>query len=340
MEIAKQLAGYTLGGADLLRRAMGKKIKAEMDAQREAFIAGAVARRHRPASSPTRSSSGRQVRRLRLQQEPRRGLRAARLSDRLAEGEPPGRVLCRGDDHRDAATTRSSPPSARRCASRGIRSAPPDVNRSGRASWSRTAERRRRPLRAGGDQGGGRRRRWSQLVEERQPGGPFATSSTCGAGWAPGAQQAPAGEPGPRRRLRRARRRTGAGFRGRRDVLLRHGAAAAEAAASDQVSLFGGAARRRRRGRPAGGRGLADAGAAAARVRGDRLLSLGPSAGRLPDALQRLGVTTRRSPAAGSRPAGGRSGWPAWSPASRSGSAERHTASPSSCSPTPPASTR
>jgi DNA polymerase-3 subunit alpha len=44
MEIAKQLAGYTLGGADLLRRAMGKKIKSEMDAQRETFIAGAVAR--------------------------------------------------------------------------------------------------------------------------------------------------------------------------------------------------------------------------------------------------------------------------------------------------------
>lgn len=44
MEIAKQLAGYTLGGADLLRRAMGKKIKAEMDAQREVFVKGAVAR--------------------------------------------------------------------------------------------------------------------------------------------------------------------------------------------------------------------------------------------------------------------------------------------------------
>lgn len=41
MEIAKILAGYTLGGADLLRRAMGKKIKAEMDAQRERFVQGA-----------------------------------------------------------------------------------------------------------------------------------------------------------------------------------------------------------------------------------------------------------------------------------------------------------
>lgn len=42
MEIGKVLAGYTLGGADLLRRAMGKKIKAEMDAQRERFVDGAV----------------------------------------------------------------------------------------------------------------------------------------------------------------------------------------------------------------------------------------------------------------------------------------------------------
>ncbi len=44
MEIARQLAGYSLGGADLLRRAMGKKIKAEMDAQREVFVRGAAAR--------------------------------------------------------------------------------------------------------------------------------------------------------------------------------------------------------------------------------------------------------------------------------------------------------
>jgi DNA polymerase-3 subunit alpha len=40
MEVAKVLAGYSLGDADLLRRAMGKKIKAEMDAQRERFVNG------------------------------------------------------------------------------------------------------------------------------------------------------------------------------------------------------------------------------------------------------------------------------------------------------------
>ena len=42
MEIAKVLANYSLGGADLLRRAMGKKIKSEMDAQRETFVKGAL----------------------------------------------------------------------------------------------------------------------------------------------------------------------------------------------------------------------------------------------------------------------------------------------------------
>ena len=41
MQIAQVLSGYTLGGADLLRRAMGKKIQAEMDAQRASFIEGA-----------------------------------------------------------------------------------------------------------------------------------------------------------------------------------------------------------------------------------------------------------------------------------------------------------
>jgi len=40
MQAAQILAGYSLGGADLLRRAMGKKVQAEMDAQRETFVAG------------------------------------------------------------------------------------------------------------------------------------------------------------------------------------------------------------------------------------------------------------------------------------------------------------
>ena len=44
MQIAQTMAGYSLGGADLLRRAMGKKIPAEMEAQRDIFTKGAIAR--------------------------------------------------------------------------------------------------------------------------------------------------------------------------------------------------------------------------------------------------------------------------------------------------------
>ncbi|MCF6370016.1 DNA polymerase III subunit alpha [Rhizobium halophilum] len=42
MQIAQVLSGYSLGEADLLRRAMGKKIKEEMDKQRARFVDGAV----------------------------------------------------------------------------------------------------------------------------------------------------------------------------------------------------------------------------------------------------------------------------------------------------------
>ena len=44
MQIAQRMAGYSLGSADLLRRAMGKKIRSEMDAQRRTFVDGATAR--------------------------------------------------------------------------------------------------------------------------------------------------------------------------------------------------------------------------------------------------------------------------------------------------------
>jgi DNA polymerase-3 subunit alpha len=46
MQISNALAGYSLGDADLLRRAMGKKDAKEMDKQRERFMAGAAANKH------------------------------------------------------------------------------------------------------------------------------------------------------------------------------------------------------------------------------------------------------------------------------------------------------
>ena len=54
MQCAQALAGYSLGGADLLRRAMGKKIQAEMDAQRKNFIEGAG--KHRGISADKASA--------------------------------------------------------------------------------------------------------------------------------------------------------------------------------------------------------------------------------------------------------------------------------------------
>lgn len=51
MQISQVLAGYTLGGADMLRRAMGKKKPEEMAKQREIFVSGATKREIDPAVS-------------------------------------------------------------------------------------------------------------------------------------------------------------------------------------------------------------------------------------------------------------------------------------------------
>jgi DNA polymerase-3 subunit alpha len=51
MQIAQSMAGYSLGAADLLRRAMGKKIRAEMEQQRKIFTDGATERGITPAKA-------------------------------------------------------------------------------------------------------------------------------------------------------------------------------------------------------------------------------------------------------------------------------------------------
>ncbi len=100
MQIAQVLSGYSLGSADLLRRAMGKKIKEEMEAQRKIFVDGAVARGVPEAKAVADFRSGQQVRGLRLQQVARRRVCAGRVPDRLSEGQLPGRVHGRVDDLR------------------------------------------------------------------------------------------------------------------------------------------------------------------------------------------------------------------------------------------------
>lgn len=51
MQIARVMAGYSMAGADNLRRAMGKKIRSEMDAQRKTFTDGAIANGFDPAKA-------------------------------------------------------------------------------------------------------------------------------------------------------------------------------------------------------------------------------------------------------------------------------------------------
>ena len=178
---------------------------------------------------------------------------------------------------------------------RGIPLYPPDVNHSkARFLVEDGTARRRRPLRAGGDQGRRVRPPRTQLVEEREASGPFRdVARPDGAAGHQGAQQAPAGKPGPRRRPRLRWSPTGGGWSRAQTRSCAMRAAAAEAAESDQVSLFGGSGVGAGAAASAAGRrGLAGAGAAADGVRRAGPLPLGPSARRLPRALERLGVTT------------------------------------------------
>ena len=100
MQIAQELAGYSLGEADLLRRAMGKKIRAEMDQQRDRFVSRRRRARRGQAAGRVHLRPAGEVRRLRLQQEPRGGLCDRLLPDGLSEGALSGRVPGRVDDAR------------------------------------------------------------------------------------------------------------------------------------------------------------------------------------------------------------------------------------------------
>ena len=93
MRVAQKFAGYSLAEADNLRKAMGKKSREVMAKARQAFESGCDAQRVRHAARQATVRHDREVRRLRLQQEPQLRVRADHLSDRLPEGALSGRVL-------------------------------------------------------------------------------------------------------------------------------------------------------------------------------------------------------------------------------------------------------
>ena len=99
MQIARDIAGFPGPKADTLRAAIGKK-RDLMATLKPEFISGC---REGGTSPAWRTSSGADGvrRRLLLQPQPRRLLRADRLPDGVSEGELPGRVHGGADLERD-----------------------------------------------------------------------------------------------------------------------------------------------------------------------------------------------------------------------------------------------
>ena len=125
MQAAQALAGYTLGGADLLRRAMGKKKAEEMAKHRDIFVKGAARVNNIPASQGQPDLRlAREICWLRIQQVSRRGIRDSGIPDGLFEGQLPGGVLLRHDDQRHGGYGKTEPVH-RRSKVNGNRSAAP-----------------------------------------------------------------------------------------------------------------------------------------------------------------------------------------------------------------------
>ena len=102
MRLASELAGFTLGQADELRRAMGKKDAAKMQAQRDQLHDRLPAQRDRREEGQQDLRVHRVLRRLRLQQVALDDLRAARVPDRVPQGELPAALHGRAADDRIA----------------------------------------------------------------------------------------------------------------------------------------------------------------------------------------------------------------------------------------------
>ena len=129
MEIAQKLAGYTLGNADLLRRAMGKKKKEVLDAEYVPFSEGMKANGFNEASIAALWGVLVPFSDYAFNKAHTRGLRPRLLLDRLPQGELPGRVHGRAADER---ARRQGQVGAlpNECRHMGIKVLPPDVNES------------------------------------------------------------------------------------------------------------------------------------------------------------------------------------------------------------------
>ena len=92
MAIAQRVAGYTLGAADLLRRAMGKKKREILDKEYVPFCDGMKERGYRRRRDQDAVGHPGPVLGLRVQQGPQCGLWPGVVLDRVPQGQLPGRV--------------------------------------------------------------------------------------------------------------------------------------------------------------------------------------------------------------------------------------------------------
>ncbi len=245
MQMAQVLAGYSLGGADLLRRAMGKKDKEKMAKERDKFVEGArraTASREKKADEVfdmMEKFAG-----YGFNKSPLRRLLRGRVPDGLPEGELPGRVHGRGDDDGNGTTTKKlaialdATRDGRAGAAAAVRepvglcTSPSSTGASGSGSPPSRASARRPSRRI--------------LAAREKAGGAFDDLRSC-------ARSSTSG-PSARRPLealasrRRARRLRGAPRADSRPASRRRGAYAQKQQADvamGQSSLFGGRGRRR-----------------------------------------------------------------------------------------------
>ena len=205
MQATQVLAGYTLGGADLLRRAMGKKKVEEMAKQRAVFVKGCAEVNNIPAAKAN------QIFDL-LEKFAGYGFNKShaaayamrRVSDGLSESELPGRVLLRHDDQRHGGHGQAQPVH-RRGAEHGHRGpaagcerepgpfcagAEPDRRPAWPSRSATPAEGRARrpprfghPLRPGGHQGRWGDRGGSHFEGAQRKEGDSNRWPTCASGW-------------------------------------------------------------------------------------------------------------------------------------------------------------
>ena len=310
MQIAQVLAGYTLGGADLLRRAMGKKIQAEMDAQR-----AAVRRRARRARR--RASAGRADLRpvakfagYGFNKSHAAAYALVAYQTAWLKANHPVEFFA-ASMTLDLGNTDKLNLSARSCDRLGIALLPPDINRS-EVDFSVEAGPKtgkpRHPLCAGRSQGRRRpgderpRRRAQRATGRFKDLFDFAAPARRQQ-----LQQAPVREPGQSRRLRQPQPEPRARASPPPSCCCATPAAPPRSARAGRSACSAAIDAACRAPVTAGGRRLAADRAAAARVRGDRLLSLRPSARRLwqqPGAAGIVRLATCRRPGGDRQPRG------------------------------------